>query len=275
MRERLPLVLSITALAVALLGPTAWTEAANLLPRNSVGANQIKSGGVGKAELKTGAVDSSRLKNNSVDSIDLRNGRVASADLADGGVGAADLADGAVGAAKIADGGVGAAELAAGAVTAAKIAPGVVPAGSGPVARVSNNANVPVPTGSTANVIPFNTEAFDQSGMHRTDVDPSRLTVTTPGVYLITTNITWAPHLATEATEVNLRKNGTTNIARVVQMGGGANTSDQSVTAIESLAAGDYIEVTVRQNSGGALNVLVAEGFSPQFSIAWLAPAPA
>ena len=275
MRERLPLVLSITALAVALLGPTAWTEAANLLPRNSVGANQIKTGGVGKAELRTGAVDSSRIKNNTVDSIDIRNGRVASADIANGGVGTADIADGAVGAADIADGGVGAAELAAGAVTAAKMAPGVVPAGSGPVARVSNNANVSAANVPAVTVIPFNTEAFDPSGMHRTDVDPSRLTVATPGVYLITANITWQATANTFALEVNLRKNGTTNIARVVQMGGSPNTSDQSITAIESLAAGDFIEVTVRQNTGVAVNVLVAEGFSPQFSMAWLAPPPA
>ena len=254
-----------------------------MLPRNSVGANQIKSGGVGKAELKSGAVDSPRIRNNSVDSADLRNGRVASIDIADNGVASADIADGAVGAGEIADGSVGAAEigdgavaateLATGAVTAAKLAAGAVPAGTGPVARVSHSANVSVPVAPAVGVIPFNSEVFDAAAMHRTDVDPSRLSVTTPWVYLISANITWAPAAGAHAVEVNLRKNGTSNIARVVQQGDSANTSDQIVTTVDSLAAGDFVEVTVRQNSAAALNVLSAVSFSPQFSIVWLAPA--
>ena len=58
MRERLPLVLSATALAVALLGATPIGEAARGLV--------IPKGSVGTAQLKTGAVTTPKLANSAV-----------------------------------------------------------------------------------------------------------------------------------------------------------------------------------------------------------------
>lgn len=68
MRQRLPLVLSITALAVVLFGSTPIGEAAEeavsqLVPRNSVGTAQLKRNAVGTLQLKRSAVTSNKVKN--------------------------------------------------------------------------------------------------------------------------------------------------------------------------------------------------------------------
>ena len=68
MKKRLPLVLSITALTVAVLGSTPLGEAAReqLAPRNSVGT----------AQLRTNAVVSRKVRNRSLLAIDFRRGQL-------------------------------------------------------------------------------------------------------------------------------------------------------------------------------------------------------
>jgi hypothetical protein len=68
MKNRLPLVLSITALVVAVLGATPLGEAAReqLVPRNSVGT----------AQLRTNAVVSSKVRNRSLLAVDFRRGQL-------------------------------------------------------------------------------------------------------------------------------------------------------------------------------------------------------
>ena len=62
MRERLPIVLSVTALAVAVLGATPVGEAAADLV--------IARGSVGTAQLKNGAVTTTKVKNRSLLAVD-------------------------------------------------------------------------------------------------------------------------------------------------------------------------------------------------------------
>ena len=68
MKNRLPIVLSITALLVAVLGATPLGEAAReqLAPRNSVGT----------AQLRTNAVVSSKVRNRSLLAVDFRRGHL-------------------------------------------------------------------------------------------------------------------------------------------------------------------------------------------------------
>jgi hypothetical protein len=68
MRERLPIVLSVTALAVAVLGATPVGEAAADLV--------IARGSVGTAQLKNGAVTSVKVKNRSLLAVDFRRGQL-------------------------------------------------------------------------------------------------------------------------------------------------------------------------------------------------------
>jgi hypothetical protein len=68
MKERLPIVLSTTALVVAVLGATPVGQAAKeqLLPRNSVG----------NAQLRTNAVTSSKVRNGALLAVDFRRGQL-------------------------------------------------------------------------------------------------------------------------------------------------------------------------------------------------------
>ena len=50
--------------------------------------------------------------------------------------------------------------------------------------------------------------------------------------------------------------------------------TEQTLSTVVAPEAGDLVEVVLRQNSGGALNVNAFPEFSPEFSMVWLAPAP-
>jgi hypothetical protein len=198
------------------------------------------------------------LSNNTVRSNHIKNGEVKLADLGNLSVSNAKLRNNSVSSAKIRNGEVAPEDLR----TDARLP-------TRPTANVFHSANQSVPGNAAFTSIAFNSERFDASGMHRTDIDTGRVTIATPGVYLLSANITWAAN-GTGAREVNIRKNGTTILSRVVQPGDPVNTTDQVATTTALLAAGDFVEVVVRQNSGVGLNVLTAPDFSPQLSASWL-----
>jgi hypothetical protein len=78
MKERLPIVLSVTALVVAVLGSTPVGEAAKnlVVPRNSVGTLQLKNGAVTSPKLRDGAVTSAKVANFSLLASDFRRGQL-------------------------------------------------------------------------------------------------------------------------------------------------------------------------------------------------------
>jgi hypothetical protein len=78
MRERLPLVISITALVIAVLGTTPLGEAAYnaIVPPNSVGAIQLRNAAVTNAKLRGDAVTSGKVKNRSLKAIDFAPGQL-------------------------------------------------------------------------------------------------------------------------------------------------------------------------------------------------------
>lgn len=78
MRNRLPLVLSATALLVSVLGATPLGTAAYdaLVPRNSIGALQLRNGAVTNAKLRGDAVTSGKVRNHSLRAIDFAAGQL-------------------------------------------------------------------------------------------------------------------------------------------------------------------------------------------------------
>jgi hypothetical protein len=78
MRDRLPLILSLTALIVAVLGVTPLGEAAYnaVVPKNSVGAQQLRNGAVTSTKLRGDAVTSGKVKNRSLRAIDFKQGQL-------------------------------------------------------------------------------------------------------------------------------------------------------------------------------------------------------
>jgi hypothetical protein len=71
-----------------------------------------------------------------------------------------------------------------------------------------------------------------------------------------------------------LRVNTTTIVARTVALGDNFNTTDQVVTTLVELQEGDFVQVVVRQNSGGDLEVKVQSDWSPSFWMTWVGPSP-
>jgi hypothetical protein len=77
MRDRLPLILSTTALLVAVFGSTPLGEAAyNAVAPSSIGASQLRNGAVTNAKLRGDAVTSGKVLNHSLKAIDFAAGQI-------------------------------------------------------------------------------------------------------------------------------------------------------------------------------------------------------
>jgi hypothetical protein len=136
--------------------------------------------------------------------------------------------------------------------------------------RVYNDANISIPD-NTLTVLTFNTERFDTGALHSTSANTSRLTCVTAGKYLITGNVQWAFN-ATGDRMLEVLLNGATSIAKqqVEPVSGTNLLTVQVVTTVYHLAAADYVELRVYQNSGGALNAQVAANYSPEFGMSFI-----
>lgn len=107
----------------------------------------------------------------------------------------------------------------------------------------------------TTTAIQLNGETYDTDTMHSTSTNNTRITFNTAGTYVVTANLRFAAN-ATGLRAVNVRLNGgSTNLVQV----NGAPTPTSIWTGVAScthtFTAGDYIEMTGLQASGGALNV--------------------
>ena len=132
-------------------------------------------------------------------------------------------------------------------------------------ARVYNNAAQSIPN-AVSTALTFNSEYFDTDAMHDPlGSHPSRLTATTIGKYIVTANVGFAAD-ATGIRSVGIKRNGTTFIALQSWAGFVGDSNVVSVTATISMAVGDYVEVFVYQNSGGALNIVTFDQATPVFS---------
>lgn len=117
--------------------------------------------------------------------------------------------------------------------------------------KVARSADLSI-AGGTDTAISWDAESWDTDSYHDTSVNPTRLTVPKAGYY----NIAAKAHWATDTTNqrlVGYRLNGGTTVwlgicAAVTNFG-----TVQSVSVDRLLAAGDYVEIMVHQNSGGAL----------------------
>lgn len=103
----------------------------------------------------------------------------------------------------------------------------------------------------------FDTEAFDTAAFHDNVTNNTRLSAVTgkTGKYLVSSS----PDFATNGTgtrAVSIRVNGTTTWYLGSCPGSTSRSVAPSVSGIVDLPmVGDYVEIVVNQNSGGALNV--------------------
>jgi hypothetical protein len=138
-----------------------------------------------------------------------------------------------------------------------------------PRARAYNSANISINT-ATLTALTFNSERWDTDTIHDTAVNTGRLTCKTAGLYTLSASIAFASN-ATGVRFVGIKINGV-----YVAFHGGAAASglDTRVTVATQyeMAVNDFAEVDVYQDSGGALNVLAAGNYSPEFLMTWHSP---
>lgn len=123
-------------------------------------------------------------------------------------------------------------------------------------ARVhANRTTVQTITTGTNTAITLNdAESYDTDNFHSTVTNLSRITIPASmgGIYQLTAATQWAVS-ATGNRITFLQVNGVTPLVGSTVAGVAGNSLQQNVTAVVSLAAGDYVELIVFQSSGGNL----------------------
>lgn len=137
-------------------------------------------------------------------------------------------------------------------------------------ARVYNSAAETI-ANNTLTALTFDSERYDNGGLHESVTHPSRLTAVKAGKYLISAHIMWANN-ATGKRMLHLALNGTTYLASDIRAAAISEYLAISVNTVHHLAATDYVEAMVYQNSGGNLDVLANTNVSPEFAMQWLGP---
>ena len=140
------------------------------------------------------------------------------------------------------------------------------PAGSDIAARAHHSVDQSISNNSDT-VVALNSERFDTDTIHDNISNNSRLTATTAGKYLILAQATFAAN-GTGIRMVSIRLNGVTFLARFSMSAASSFRHLLIAVTFADLAATDYVEMLVYQNSGAALNLEVAAQYSPEFTMA-------
>lgn len=133
--------------------------------------------------------------------------------------------------------------------------------------RHSANQNI---TTSTDTALAFDTELFDSNAFHDTVTNNSRGTVPTGkgGKYLVTANVYWDTNTSGSRV-IKFKVNGTDEHCRTVHTAHAFN--QKAISWVLDLAAGDYVQVIVWQDSGGTRVVNTDAGTrSPGFTMTLL-----
>ncbi len=132
-----------------------------------------------------------------------------------------------------------------------------------PYARVTHNTTQSI-ANSTDTVLAFNSETVDTAALHDTATNNGRITIPTgeDGYWQFVALVEFAAN-ATGQRKVTLRHNGGGIYGQTqIDAAAAGNATWITVSIILNPGAGDYMEVVVAQNSGGALNVTASCQFS-------------
>lgn len=129
-----------------------------------------------------------------------------------------------------------------------------------PVARVSAGSLVPIATGSTTRIA-FDTQEFvSVIGLHSTTTNPTRITLASSGVWVLTASVAWSIGSTVGMRMLRLLLNGTVLAASRINAARTADVTEQSVTAIyRASSTGAFVEAEVWQNSGSTASLAVTD----------------
>jgi hypothetical protein len=140
-----------------------------------------------------------------------------------------------------------------------------------PAARVRSATVLSIPD-NTLTMVPFDTVEFDTAALFN-PVSSTRLTAPLAGIYTVSAHVAWP--LSTQGSRDMYIE---ANIGIVFQAiassslpASNVGQTEQSISTIVQLSAGDYIQLEVRQNSGGPDGLEVSD-HSPTLTMAWLGP---
>lgn len=135
-------------------------------------------------------------------------------------------------------------------------------------ADVGRTATQTIPD-ATDTAVAFTFETYDVGGFHDTGANTSRLTIPAggDGLYLITAHIEWEANV-TGNRQLWIRDDLSNEVSRATTVQSGLTGVVQMETfTVLQLAAAQYVELMVRQTSGGGLKVNLVGGRSPRFKI--------
>lgn len=124
-------------------------------------------------------------------------------------------------------------------------------------------------------VVALDSERYDTDGMHDPVTNNSRITFNTSGIYVVTFVCAFDGHTSGDR-QALIRVNGSEFIAGHEKKALSSATMDcgMQVTAVELFCEGDYVEAVVKQDRGGALDLL-ATRYSPILSAHYRRGVPA
>jgi hypothetical protein len=127
---------------------------------------------------------------------------------------------------------------------------------SPPACRVYRTTTLSL-SDNTDTVVGMDAESFDYStAFHDNVTNNSRITIPSGlgGRYLCMAQANFAAN-ATNRRVTNLRKSGASAVSLTVLPGIGGSPNRHLTATVADLAAADYLELVVNQNSGGSLNL--------------------
>jgi len=120
--------------------------------------------------------------------------------------------------------------------------------------RVTKSASQSI-SNNTDTALTWNTETFDTNGLHDNAVNNSRLTAQVAGKYQVSGGARFDTN-GTGRRQLYIKKNGTSIYSLLEPAAPNASVPTVYViTGLVDLAVGDYVELWVFQNSGGALDL--------------------
>lgn len=247
------------------------------MQNDSITAAEIAAGAVDTSELAADAVDGTKIADNSIGNEHMQNDAITGAELADNSIDSEHYVDGSIDSVHLAADAVDGTKIADDAVDSEHIADGAVdPAhlATFPKCRVYRSTTVQTVTNNTEAAVQWNDESFDTDSMHSTVTNNTRITAQTAGYYRAYTQLYLYDRPLDSSTEVYIRKNGSTELARYNHRIGSLEGEDYVwvVATMGYLSVSDYVEVIVDNNDSNPNDTDIEPGEARSFCEVWLIP---